>query len=309
MKSNVFYLFALTLTGFVSHASAEKTPPAAQDSMSALIVEHLTLREARRDELELSIIDLDARIEKRVTSLINMLSRMKDSKESGVKIMSLKESAIEGLTRNMRKLKTESANIERTIYQAPNNENSKDLQRIQKYFDDKIETRLDQLIQLTLTLSDKAAISKPKSGPKEYRRDAIANYKHDKQQQNRATKAEQEVINGVLASVDRLKVEAETLRQRLATITEPELRSVLRQSIDHCEDLITKREEQAYQLITGDRAFVNPTSRKEAVTVEKMIKDVSEDLKNDFTRLQISIQEYLKEIEAISALKDNLARR
>lgn len=272
-------------------------------------MEHLALREARRDELEVSVVDLDARIERRVTTLIDMLSKMKDSKESGVKVMTMKESAIEGLANNIQKLKTESANIERTIYQNPNGEISNDLKRIQKYFDEKIEKRLDQIIQLTASLSDKAPLNKPKSGPKEYRRDAIKQYKHNKQQQNRASKAEQEVIDGVLRSIDRLKTEVRTLQQKIADTSDEELKSALGKSVGHYEQLIETREEQAYKLITGEQSKTSASSRKEAVTAGKMISEVSDDLRNDFTQLQLSIQEYIKEVEAVSALKANLAQR
>jgi hypothetical protein len=265
----------------------------------------LELREQRLEELRSDIILLDERIERRTDKIVAMLAQTKDSTESNVTITNQKRSAVEGLVGSIQ------------LYQDKRNEfltelaRSKDAAERAKleeglgYIDERIEARIDNISQISRSLSRSP-------GYKTYQKDQTA--KRDKGNKHEARVGQtgeivrRELDEVIRASMSRIEQENANYRRHLERDDlSPENRELVRKLLAQNEAQIAHREDQVIGTLTAETR-AKSIGRAEANTMSKAIEEVTADLQQSLTRLFWLSDRILEERKTISSIKQTVAQ-
>ena len=155
---------ALALLALQGRASAQETAPAKPIDMAARqrsivnLERHITERDERLAELAQDIITLDARVEKRVDRLVDVLKQSKDSKDSKVSVARTKEKAIEGLTKTIQYYDGKRRGIKELVREESPIRDT--LIGDVKKFDARIEKRVAQIVELTKSFTESEELKK-----------------------------------------------------------------------------------------------------------------------------------------------------
>ncbi len=133
----------LSLAGSLAADEPQTGPDHRLESISNLEI-HIAQREERLTELGRDVVELDARIEKRVEGLVKMLAGMKDDGDPEGRSAKLKKEAIAGLKRAIDVYAGKRREVEEKA-KAGDSAAEGDLGR----FDERIHKRVDQIAELS----------------------------------------------------------------------------------------------------------------------------------------------------------------
>jgi len=144
--------------------SAQQGPKAAASQPISLSLEEIAARipeverqieerEIRASELTQDIVQLDERIEGRIDRIFKQFESMKDSKESGTRVVRMKEDAIEGFRQRIQIYDSKRRRLKLEAYsQDPSIDRDTLFSAMDKY-DARIEKRVDQILELAQTFA------------------------------------------------------------------------------------------------------------------------------------------------------------
>ena len=169
LRYTTIYLFLVTIT--LPSLRAEDKPQYDMEARRQSVVNltrHIEQRETRLDELRDDLKRLDARIEKRVDELVNMLGEIHDSNESKIRVSQIKMRAINGLRRWIKTYKSRRAVILESLRQnsahLPKDQLANDIDA----FDKRIEKRVSQIMKLSESMGDYQEVKKYESAGGSY---------------------------------------------------------------------------------------------------------------------------------------------
>ncbi len=285
----------------------------ARKASVANLETHIAQREARLAEWGKDIVELDARIEKRVDELVKTLAGLRDSQESRNTVTQMKKEAIEGL-RNGIDLYIRKRREVRELVRTGETSALGDLGKL----DERIIRRVDQIAELSKSIPTHQDVEK-------YESDGSGSYWNgyyyessritDEWKQNRRdTQASDQVRKQTAES---LREAIGRLDQRRRSLTDLLANSALTDSakqlyttelgqIDAYEDHL---QAQLRDVSTGGAGGGRSVGRDQAHDIENLISDARKDLREDVARLFRSYDQFIKGRAYLEDLKVNLAAR
>jgi hypothetical protein len=285
----------------------------ARKASAANLESHIAQREARLAEWGKDIVDLDARIEKRVDELVKMLAGLRDSQESRNAVTRMKKEAIESL-RNGIDLYVRKRKEVRELIRTGESSALGDLGKL----DQRIITRVDQIAELTKSIPTHQDVEK-------YESDGSGGYWNgyyyessritgEWKQNRRDTNASDQVRKQTSASIEeaiaRLDQRRRSLKDLLANRqlndSAKELYHTELGQIDAYEDHL---QAQLRDVNAGSSDGGQEVGRDQAHDVGNLITDARKDLREDVARLFNSYDQFIKGRAYLEGLRQNLAAR
>lgn len=273
---------------------------------------HIAQREQRLAEWGGDIVELDARIEKRVGELVKMLAGLRDSQDSRTQVTQLKKEAIEGLKRGIQLYVAKRKEV-RELVRTGDQSALGDLGK----FDQRIITRVDQIADLTKSIPTHEDVEKYESEGGSY----WNGYHHensrisDEWKQNRrdtvqSNKQRDETANALRETLDRLDQRRRSLNDLLANRELTDSARALYTSelgqIDAYQDHLNAR---LRDVTSGTDGGGQAVGSEQAHDIEVLIDDARKDLREDVARLFRSYDQFVRGRAYLESLKENLAAR
>ena len=298
---------------------AEETPASektidieARKESIANLETHISQREARLAEWGRDIVELDARIEKRVDELVKMLAGLKDSQDSRTKVTQIKKEAIEGLKRGIA-LYVQKRKEVREKVRTGDEASLGDLSK----FDKRIFTRVDQIAELTKSIPTHEDVDKYKTvgdtywNGYYYEDSRISeDWKQNRRDTRQSDQVRDDTAKALRETLGRLDQRRRSLKDLLANRSISDSARELYTSelgqIDAYQDHLNA---QLRDVSTSTGGTGKAVGRDQAHDIEMLIEDARKDLREDVARLFRSYDQFAKGRAYLEGLKENLAQR
>jgi hypothetical protein len=309
-KSIKFALCATVMIGLSG-------PLAAQEKLApdAMLQAQIRLRESRvAAKMEL-LKTTDGRVESGIAELVSLLQSANDSAESRTRVTLLKEQVTKALANSIsyyRKKRQETrAALERTDlgYQP------EDLRKGLAALDERIEKRIAQIIELTRSLAVNQEFEKYLVEYDENDRGWDDNKKYRKNDdwsQNRRVTAltdqdRKQVEEALQKNIEELDRRARDIKSRLATASGTS-KELLEEDLVHVQGQQAMRADQLSELRVPTAGAATEVDLERARELQALVKDMSDDLKEDFFAVFRLYNELLVERRDLARLKSQAAK-
>jgi hypothetical protein len=317
------HLIALGFGTFSLIAAVAETPAApspidykAREKSVEALKEHLAAREERFAVLRQDLLEMDARLEKQVDSIVKRLSQVTDSNDSRTKVANMKDDVINGLMRSIWIYRQKRVAVFENI-RKDNVVPKEELEKTLKAFDDHITKRVAQVMELAKSYPGHQDLDKYESYGTSY----YNSYEHettrvseDWKQNRRDNTSGRQARKEVLASLDKA-IETNQSRRttiagnlRTSNMAEQE-RGLMQEELGRIDALIDQLRNQRRELVIPDAAGGREIGADEAHDVAQMLDDARADLSRDFSEIMRKYSELETERARIYGLKSNLDAR
>lgn len=273
---------------------------------------HIAQREARLAEWARDIVELDARIEKRIEELVKMLAGFRDSQESRVRVSNLKEDVIEGLQRANQAYLDKRREV-RELVRTGDTSAAGDLAK----FDEHVMKRVDQIAELTKSIPTHQDVDKYESHGDSYwggyyheNTRITDQWKQDRRDSTHSDMARKHATEAIRENLERLDQRKRELNDSLAnrrlTPAQKDLYTSELGQIDAYSDHLNAR---LRDITTSTGGAGTPVGRDQAHDIEMMVGDIRRDLREDIGRLFRSYDQFVKGRSYLANLRQNLADR
>lgn len=278
---------------------------------------HIAQREERLAEWGRDIVELDARIEKRVDGLVKLLANLRDSQDSRTKVTQIKKEAIDSLTAGIDRYTQKRREVTELIRKG----DSAALGDLDK-FDERIIRRVDQIAELTKSIPTHQDVEKYESDGGSYwngyyyENSRISEeWKQNRRDSTQSDKVRGETEKALRESLERLDQRRRALDDSLKNrdITEASRKLYTRE----LGQIAAYEEHLNVQLLDvatstkragGDDAE-SSVGLQQANDMEALLNDSRKDLREDVSRLFRSYDQFVKGRAYLDDLKKNLADR
>jgi len=301
-RASIFLLAAMALTLPVCVQAAGPTPQQLKSWIAA--------RRERVDLLRDESKQIDARIESRLDTLIGVLSKIADSKDSRTKVARMKEETMKTLMKTIEDYHQKRAVFLQDLRNPQTHLTEEEKLKIIGIFDQRIEKRIQQVVTLYHSMP----------GHKDYERYRATgggwhgtDYERnqDFEQNRRMTTHGNSQRDAILKQIDyslaRLDRLGRDLRAQLAATTDPAERKERAAEIAKNDALIAERRRQKMEALQPPNAQLRGIGLKEAVDLDQAIKREVDDLRRDFTALFERFHSFVGELTALHATEATLA--
>lgn len=258
---------------------------------SSMLQSQVSQSQARVDRLYDDAYEIEARIQGNVDQLINLLTGVSDSPESGTKIVRAKESALMAL-----KKRVDVYNRERDkMIGAPNSPwrrtpTSAQQERLAE-LDQRREERIDQIVGLSASLATHQDVEKytieRRTQMRNYKKTVSDEYTSNRRVTTVSEPLRETVIEKGEASIADIERQAAELERQLRTARSPEQREDLEARLAAVNERLSTRKNQ---VDTVDSQYPTPTQQvgnDEANEILEFIDDEVRQIQEDFRRLQV----------------------
>lgn len=264
--------------------------------------------EARVKAVTTQLVALDDDIESRVNRIVSLLSSVRDSAEGpNSRMRRAKEDALAGL-------KATAA-----YYAQERDRRKKDMGNRYAQIDDealaedvvalnkRIETRVAQSLEIT------ASLVQHEESPVERYHDpdqgeSTETREHRKLQRDAqaSAKMKAEVAATLRASMEKLSRDVKAREAELSTTTDPKRKVQLAEDIKTMRQTIDIRRGQIEELVTAPRPSTRPVDGRGAFEMDKMLDEMTMELKADFAKFRVLVNERDTARARLKPLKDKL---
>jgi chromosome segregation ATPase len=307
----------LTIVIPVTGLFAAETTPAVSDiearRQSVVDLEnHIAQREQRLAEWGKDIVELNARIEKRVDGLVTLLAGLRDSQDSRRKVTQIKKEAIDALQKGIERYRSKRQEI-REMVRTGGDEALGDLGKI----DEHIIKRIDQIAELTKSIPAHEDVEKYESDGGSYWNGYYDGgriseaWKQNRRDASASDKQRKDTIDALEKAMKRLEDRRRSLKSQLAEggLTDAARTLYLSElgQIDAYEAHLQSL--QGDVAAAGGAAGGRAVGLEQAQDIENMIEDARTDLREDAARLFRSYDQFVRGRAYLEGLKKNLAAR
>ena len=270
-------------------------------------------REARIGAITRDLISLDQSIESRIDEILKQLGQVTDSKDSGSRIARAKADIVERLKKSIEVYHQKRRNISG---ERDKNRPAVDREILQGdivKFDERIEKRIGQIVDLNLTLTEdenyQKYITTYRDRGRWTRRSTRINpnYRHNSITADRTRSERRQLATALEESIDDLDRQIRTLRERAAKHPSAELRALLEEDAERLEASRADRANQLENLEEGSPGGQQAVKRDEASDLIAMIDEQIDDIREDFHRFFGRYYELNRERATVARLKTRLA--
>jgi uncharacterized coiled-coil protein SlyX len=304
----------------VAALTAEETAPAVNEiearRQSVVDLEnHIAQREQRLAEWSKDIVDLNARIEKRVDELVKLLAGLRDSEDSRRRVTEIKKDAIEGLQRGI-DLYVEKRKEIREMVRTGSDEALGDLGKIDQH----IIKRVDQIAELAKSIPTHQDVDKYESDGGSYRSywggyhestQVSEEWKQNRRDASASDVQRKQITEALKKGIERIEDRRRSLKSQLGQKGLTESAKLLYQTeLGQADAYQDHLESQLREIVAGGGAGGGrAVGLEQAQDIENMIGDARMDLREDVARLFRSYDQFVRGRHYIEGLKENLAAR
>ena len=318
MKQTIYSIFILPIS---MGAALSQTTPAPIDYEArvksvATIKEHIAEREERFALLKKDLIDMDARLEKQVDTIIKRLAAVKDSNDSRTLVANMKDDVMDGLIRNIWVYRQKRV----TVFERMRKENivpKEELEKTLKTFDDHINKRIGQVMELAKSFPGHQDLKKYESYGSSYyngyeQEDVriSEDWKQNRRNDISGRQARKEILTTLEKAIETNQNRRATILNTLANgkISEKE-KALQQEELGRTEATIDNLKIQRSELVLPSAEAGKEIGEGEAHDIKKMLDDARSDLSRDFTDIMRKYNDLETERTRIYELKNNLKAR
>jgi hypothetical protein len=302
-----------TTSSFAQTASAPAIDMEARKASVVNLAAQIEQREARLAEVRTDIKTLDARIEKRIDSVVKLLTDLRDSQDSKTRISRSKQDAIQGLRRAIDAYANKRKEIAERVKAGDENALG-DLGK----FDERIATRVAQIVDLSKSFPAHEDVKKYESdGGSDYWRGyyhedtrVSEEWKQSRRDQVQTKKTRDEVNTAIKEGIARLDQRRRSLQDMLDNRNPSEsARKLYTQELGQIDAQTESLNAQLGEMAMATGGATREPSLDEAIDIGQLLDDARKDLRGDVGSLFRLYDQFDKERSRISEMKENLAAR
>ena len=282
----------------------------------ATIKEHIAEREERFALLKKDLLDMDARLEKQVEAIIKRLAAVKDSNDSRTTVANMKDDVMDGLIRNIWVYRQKRV----TVFERMRKENivpKEELEKTLKAFDDHINKRVSQVMELAKSFPGHQDIKKYESYGTSYYNGyqqedlrISEDWKQNRRDNTSGRQARKEILTRLETAIETNQNRRATILNTLANSRISEKEKALQQEeLGRTEATIDNLKSQRSELVLPNAEGGKEIGGGEAHDIKQMLDDARVDLSRDFTDIMRKYSDLETERTRIYELKNNLQAR
>ena len=247
-----------------------------------------------------------AGIEDRIDELLRVLRSVGDSKDSRTKVARMKEQTIDALQKNLEYFEQRRASFLQELRNPRVNLTEEEKRRAITKFDERIEKRVRQILELSKSLPTHKDYEQYKAvGSGWYGANLMENedYKQNKRLTAHTNTQRDEIIRELQRSIDRLDRQNRALRSDIQSATTEAHRKALAEEIAGNEALAKTRHAQLVETLTPSETPTRPISGKEAQDLDIAMRKSIEALRRDFASLFQRYFSYVNERSSVNTAR------
>ena len=243
-------------------------------------------------ELREEIISTDSEIERRVKKVVRLLSGVQDSTGSRTRIINLKQEIGVGLRKSIDFYLDQRRKMREQLYRGSAGASEEDLEKGLEIVGDRIDTRVDQILELTETLTRDQGYAKYEhhyrdSGRWRGNRDSEElsdKWLANRHQTQRSEQLREHVTDELEAAVTALERRNNYLESHLPAMSK-EQRRVAEDEIAGNEENIEKRSDQVETAVMGTKKPQRKVGLNEVAPLERMINSLVGEIRENYQKL------------------------
>ena len=253
------------------------------------------------------IHNADLRIESRFDDLLATLRTIGDSKDSHTKVTRMKEDTIASLQQSITYYQQKRAWLEEQMVRPTFNLTQVQKQSISNDFEERIEKRIKQIVDLYKTFPKHEEFARYKVGG--YNSFGGVSYVDSEDYRQNLRLSSQtdtlrnKLIKDMQSNIERLEQENRTLADMGSNAPNPELREVYGDEQRKNEELRGVLKQDLDIVFSSPGSPGRPVSGQEAQGLDKMIKHSIDSLQSDFTLLFTRYADWLTAASAVNTLR------
>jgi hypothetical protein len=317
---NLKFYAVVILSISMGFAVAETTPAPidyeARIKSVATIKEHIAEREERFALLKKDLLDMDARLEKQVDAIIKRLAAVTDSNDSRTTVARMKDDVMDGLIRNIWVYRQKRV----TVFERMRKENivpKDELEKTLKTFDDHINKRISQVMELAKSFPGHQDLKKYESYGTSYydgyQQEDVRiseDWKQNRRDNISGRQARKEILTRLETAIETNQNRRATILNTLANSKISEKEKALQQEeLGRTEATIDNLKSQRSELVLPNAEGGKEVGGGEAHDIKQMLDDARADLSRDFTDIMRKYNDLETERTRIYELKNNLQAR
>lgn len=192
------------------------------------------------EDMTSSLLAMDASVETRIDQLVTTLASLKDSQDSGADVERLKKDLIDGLQRSIQFYQQRRAAKKDDLIRGTSTMSDDDLEKDMKHLDDRTDTRIAQIVELTQSFAQQEYVDKyiytVEDGrwrkDDEVRREINPAYRQNKKVTDVSEQVRAGLIEDARSAIAKLKNETIIMQQNLRAATSQEQHDLIASEID-----------------------------------------------------------------------------
>ena len=290
--------------------------PARRQSVVAMR-EQIAMRQARLDSVVVELKSTSEGIDQRIGSIVDSLTKIKDSESSKMRISQLKGEAAAGLMRMIEAYQVERRNL---VEQAKKDPDAplKSIGAIVRRLDERVNKRAAEVVKLVDSIPGAKDVEKYESAGGSYYgngwgwtneriSDTWRQNRRDGVQSKKKRAEAQQALEKAIANLESRRNEAMTQLKR-DDLTEVD-REIQKFELDHLNSVLEIRRGQLIEVTTPAAEPGETASKSEADDMRDLFRDAVSQLRADFNDNLRLYRQAKAENEKLFKLKENLAAR
>lgn len=291
-------------------AAPDSPPPVKAPALTpaqAILKARLAGQAQRASLLGSEIHNADLRIEARFDDLLTTLPVVSDSKDSHTKVTRMKEETIASLQQAVTYYQQKRAWLEEQMVRPTFNLTQTQKQMISNDFEERIEKRVKQIVDLFQTFPKHEEFERYKAaginsfGGVSY--EDSEDYRQNLRLSSHTSTMRSKLIKDIQASINQLHQENLTLADMASKAANPELGEVYGDEQRKNEQLRDVLKEDLEAIKAGPTVPGRPVSGHEAQALDKVIKHSVDSLQGEFTLLFSRYADWLTAASALNTLR------
>lgn len=324
MKTNPCLLTLLSVAAMPGLLPAQDAIPAltAEELASrrqsvANLETHIAQREERLGAIVADIRTLDDRVEKGVDHVVKMMSGVKDSESSKVRVANIKADVMTGLKRTIDYYNTHRDAIREQLRTGKSALPKETLEKDLSILDARVDARVKQIAEIAKSFPDPQELEKYVTTSVAgwngwlYANEEISEaWKQDRRDTRHTEGAREAVSNGLRDAIAHLQQRNAYLAEKIKSANVPEAEKEYYQSeIARNNGIIDQRNTELQQFSTGGATAAVPVMQDQAHELDQLVQSSRNDLREDFLAIFRKYAELNRARAELKQLQDNLAAR
>lgn len=305
-------------------ASAQDTLPvlskeelASRRESLSNVEAHIAQRNERVADIIADIRSLDARVEEGVDEIVQMISKVKDSETSKVRVANTKVEVMKGLRKTIDYYNMHRDTLREELRTGKSPLPKETLEKDLAIFDARVEKRVKQILEIAKSFPDPQELAKyettltPGWDGLYYANEAISPAWKQNRRDTRSTDQAREGVDKALKeSIDQLQQRNAYLNGKIQSpnVPEPE-KDYYRYEIQRNNAIIGQRNKDLEEFATGDATPAEAMPQEQAHEIDELVRSTRDDLREDFFAIFRKYDELNRARAEVKQLEDNLAAR
>lgn len=272
----------------VAGAPAAVSAPAERDQCEnyiRVLKAELAQAEARISTMRTQLQALDADIESRVDRIVSLLVSVRDSNDGpGNRIRKSKEDALDGLKATVAYYSQKRDGLRRELEIQGGRVDEEMLARAVAALNARIETRVTQSLEIASSLVRNGNTDTAYSGE-------TPAHRKSRQDAEASVKIKADLVADLRSSIEKQTREVAAREEELRNTTDPQKRDQLAKDNEVARQTIAARRDQIEELLVAQKPATRSVSGKAAFEMDKLLDDMTAELRRDFAKFKIQLNE------------------